>query len=130
MLGSKCLYHLTSPIQFLNSGAGGLKCFMYRILQKQLLRRNDVMSITDIFFQFPLSATAPMVWLPYSSIDQLLQALGENSANSHNIVVSKPLSCLHQSSNGRQILRHDYRFSRRGDKSHLLPIMYCTSLPF
>uniref|UniRef100_A0A8C7EP28 Nucleoporin 160 n=1 Tax=Neovison vison TaxID=452646 RepID=A0A8C7EP28_NEOVI len=29
--------------------------------------------------EFPLSATAPMVWLPYSSIDQLLQALGENS---------------------------------------------------
>uniref|UniRef100_A0A8C4PML3 Nucleoporin 160 n=1 Tax=Equus asinus asinus TaxID=83772 RepID=A0A8C4PML3_EQUAS len=29
--------------------------------------------------EFPLSATAPMVWLPYSSIDQLLHALGENS---------------------------------------------------
>lgn len=41
------------------------------------------------FFQFPLSATAPMVWLPYSSIDQLLQVLGENSANSHNIAVSQ-----------------------------------------
>nr|XP_048284257.1 nuclear pore complex protein Nup160 [Myodes glareolus] len=41
--------------------------------------------------EFPLSATAPMVWLPYSSIDQLLQALGENSANSHNIVLSQKI---------------------------------------
>lgn len=87
---------------------------MYRVLQKQLPRRYGVMLIIDIFFQFPLSATAPMVWLPYSSIDQLLQALGENSANSHNIVVSKPLSCLHQSSTGRHTLGHDYRFSGRG----------------
>lgn len=41
--------------------------------------------------EFPLSATAPMVWLPYSSIDQLLQALGENSANSHNIILSQKI---------------------------------------
>uniref|UniRef100_A0A8C7ENT4 Nucleoporin 160 n=1 Tax=Neovison vison TaxID=452646 RepID=A0A8C7ENT4_NEOVI len=44
--------------------------------------------------EFPLSATAPMVWLPYSSIDQLLQALGENSANSHNILSQKILDKL------------------------------------
>uniref|UniRef100_A0A452I224 Uncharacterized protein n=1 Tax=Gopherus agassizii TaxID=38772 RepID=A0A452I224_9SAUR len=31
----------------------------------------------------PLSAIAPMVWLPYSAIDQLLQALGENTATHH-----------------------------------------------
>uniref|UniRef100_A0A8C5ZNV9 Nucleoporin 160 n=1 Tax=Marmota marmota marmota TaxID=9994 RepID=A0A8C5ZNV9_MARMA len=42
-------------------------------------------------YKFPLSATAPMVWLPYSSIDQLLQALGENSANSHNIALSQKI---------------------------------------
>ncbi|XP_040836190.1 nuclear pore complex protein Nup160 [Ochotona curzoniae] len=41
--------------------------------------------------EFPLSATAPMVWLPYSSIDQLLQALGENSANSHNMALSQKI---------------------------------------
>ncbi|XP_036283000.1 nuclear pore complex protein Nup160 isoform X1 [Pipistrellus kuhlii] len=41
--------------------------------------------------EFPLSATAPMVWLPYSSIDQLLQVLGENSANSHNIALSQKI---------------------------------------
>ncbi|KAG8519590.1 LOW QUALITY PROTEIN: Nuclear pore complex protein Nup160, partial [Galemys pyrenaicus] len=41
--------------------------------------------------EFPLSATAPMVWLPYSSIDQLLHALGENSANSHNIALSQKI---------------------------------------
>nr|XP_014343546.1 PREDICTED: nuclear pore complex protein Nup160 [Latimeria chalumnae] len=32
----------------------------------------------------PLSATAPLVWLPYSAIDQLLQALGENQISSHS----------------------------------------------
>ncbi|XP_066487596.1 nuclear pore complex protein Nup160 [Tiliqua scincoides] len=31
--------------------------------------------------EFPLSATTPIVWLPYSAIDQLLQALGENTNN-------------------------------------------------
>ncbi|XP_054999227.1 nuclear pore complex protein Nup160 [Sorex araneus] len=41
--------------------------------------------------EFPLSATAPMVWLPYSSIDQLLQALGENTANSHNLALSQKI---------------------------------------
>ncbi|KAF4009453.1 hypothetical protein G4228_000119 [Cervus hanglu yarkandensis] len=41
--------------------------------------------------EFPLSATAPMVWLPYSAIDQLLQALGENTANSHNIALSQKI---------------------------------------
>ncbi|XP_045147051.1 nuclear pore complex protein Nup160, partial [Echinops telfairi] len=39
--------------------------------------------------EFPLSATAPMVWLPYSAIDQLLHTLGENSANNHNIALSQ-----------------------------------------
>ncbi|KAG7279003.1 hypothetical protein CRUP_001944 [Coryphaenoides rupestris] len=29
----------------------------------------------------PLSATAPLVWLPYTAIDQLLQALGESQIN-------------------------------------------------
>lgn len=37
--------------------------------------------------QFPLSATAPMVWLPYTAIDQLLQALRESSANPSNVLV-------------------------------------------
>ncbi|XP_074854250.1 nuclear pore complex protein Nup160 isoform X2 [Carettochelys insculpta] len=32
----------------------------------------------------PLSAVAPMVWLPYSAIDWLLQALGENTTNRHS----------------------------------------------
>ncbi|XP_037694406.1 nuclear pore complex protein Nup160 [Choloepus didactylus] len=41
--------------------------------------------------EFPMSATAPLVWLPYSSIDQLLQTLGENSANSHNIALSQKI---------------------------------------
>ncbi|XP_038262757.1 nuclear pore complex protein Nup160 isoform X2 [Dermochelys coriacea] len=35
----------------------------------------------------PLSAIAPMVWLPYSAIDQLLQALGENTTNHHSFVL-------------------------------------------
>lgn len=37
--------------------------------------------------QFPLSATAPMVWLPYTAIDQLLQALRESTANHYNVMV-------------------------------------------
>lgn len=37
--------------------------------------------------QFPLSATAPMVWLPYTAIDQLLQALRESTTNHYNVVV-------------------------------------------
>ncbi|XP_075401825.1 nuclear pore complex protein Nup160 [Tenrec ecaudatus] len=41
--------------------------------------------------EFPLSATAPMVWLPYSAIDQLLHTLGENSANHHNIALSQKI---------------------------------------
>ncbi|XP_048644174.1 nuclear pore complex protein Nup160 [Marmota marmota marmota] len=60
-----------------------------------LFRRSSALSdffqIISFSFQFPLSATAPMVWLPYSSIDQLLQALGENSANSHNIALSQKI---------------------------------------
>lgn len=40
-----------------------------------------------LLLQFPLSATAPMVWLPYTAIDQLLQALQESSTNHHNSVV-------------------------------------------
>ncbi|XP_018598836.1 nuclear pore complex protein Nup160 [Scleropages formosus] len=32
----------------------------------------------------PLSATAPLVWLPYTSVDQLLQALNENQSNANN----------------------------------------------
>uniref|UniRef100_A0A670Z231 Nucleoporin 160 n=1 Tax=Pseudonaja textilis TaxID=8673 RepID=A0A670Z231_PSETE len=39
--------------------------------------------------EFPLSATTPIVWLPYSAIDQLLQVLGENTTNHHNTMVSK-----------------------------------------
>ncbi|KAM4874044.1 LOW QUALITY PROTEIN: nuclear pore complex protein Nup160-like [Thomomys bottae] len=41
--------------------------------------------------EFPLSATAPLVWLTYSSIDQLLHAMGENSANTHNIALSQKI---------------------------------------
>uniref|UniRef100_A0A8C0FXK2 Nucleoporin 160 n=1 Tax=Chelonoidis abingdonii TaxID=106734 RepID=A0A8C0FXK2_CHEAB len=37
----------------------------------------------------PLSAIAPMVWLPYSAIDQLLQALGESTANHHRYLYRK-----------------------------------------
>lgn len=37
--------------------------------------------------QHPLSATAPMVWLPYTAIDQLLQALQESTTNHYNIMV-------------------------------------------
>ncbi|XP_077176981.1 nuclear pore complex protein Nup160 [Paroedura picta] len=37
--------------------------------------------------EVPLSATSPRVWLPYSAIDQLLQALGENTASHHNTVL-------------------------------------------
>ncbi|OPJ74162.1 nuclear pore complex protein Nup160 [Patagioenas fasciata monilis] len=41
--------------------------------------------------EFPLSATAPMVWLPYTAIDQLLQALQESSTNHHNSVLYQKL---------------------------------------
>ncbi|XP_068947747.1 nuclear pore complex protein Nup160 [Petaurus breviceps papuanus] len=41
--------------------------------------------------EFPLSATSPMVWLPYSAIDQLLQSLGENSANTHNLALHQKI---------------------------------------
>ncbi|XP_069479189.1 nuclear pore complex protein Nup160 [Ambystoma mexicanum] len=41
--------------------------------------------------EHPLSGTAPIVWLPYSAIDHLLQALGENSANQQNIAVQQKL---------------------------------------
>uniref|UniRef100_A0A8D0BX25 Nucleoporin 160 n=1 Tax=Salvator merianae TaxID=96440 RepID=A0A8D0BX25_SALMN len=37
--------------------------------------------------EYPLSATTPLVWLPYSAIDQLLQVLGENTTNHHNTVL-------------------------------------------
>nr|XP_034982154.1 nuclear pore complex protein Nup160 isoform X2 [Zootoca vivipara] len=37
--------------------------------------------------EFPLSATTPIVWLPYSAIDQLLQVLKENATNRHNTVL-------------------------------------------
>lgn len=37
--------------------------------------------------QHPLSAMAPMVWLPYTAIDQLLQALQESTTNHYNVVV-------------------------------------------
>ncbi|XP_069082566.1 nuclear pore complex protein Nup160 [Pleurodeles waltl] len=39
----------------------------------------------------PLSGASPMVWLPYSAIDHLLQALGENPSNQHNVAVHKKL---------------------------------------
>ncbi|XP_069037691.1 nuclear pore complex protein Nup160 isoform X2 [Lepisosteus oculatus] len=35
-------------------------------------------------FEKPLSATGPLAWLPYLSIDQLLQTLSENQANAFN----------------------------------------------
>ncbi|XP_052552283.1 nuclear pore complex protein Nup160 [Tympanuchus pallidicinctus] len=41
--------------------------------------------------EFPLSATAPMVWLPYTAIDQLLQALRESSANPNNTLLLQKL---------------------------------------
>ncbi|XP_009996786.1 PREDICTED: LOW QUALITY PROTEIN: nuclear pore complex protein Nup160, partial [Chaetura pelagica] len=41
--------------------------------------------------EFPLSATAPMVWLPYTAIDQLLRALQESSTNHHNVVLYQKL---------------------------------------
>uniref|UniRef100_A0A8C3PTL4 Nucleoporin 160 n=1 Tax=Calidris pygmaea TaxID=425635 RepID=A0A8C3PTL4_9CHAR len=41
--------------------------------------------------EFPLSATAPMVWLPYTAIDQLLQALRESTTNHHNVVLYQKL---------------------------------------
>uniref|UniRef100_A0A8V0ZYF5 Nucleoporin 160 n=1 Tax=Gallus gallus TaxID=9031 RepID=A0A8V0ZYF5_CHICK len=41
--------------------------------------------------EFPLSATAPMVWLPYTAIDQLLQALRESSANPSNVLLYQKL---------------------------------------
>ncbi|OCT76606.1 nuclear pore complex protein Nup160 [Xenopus laevis] len=34
--------------------------------------------------QAPLSATSQLVWFPYSAIDHLQQALGENESNRHN----------------------------------------------
>ncbi|KAL7991905.1 hypothetical protein Chor_016161 [Crotalus horridus] len=37
--------------------------------------------------EVPLSATTPVVWLPYSAIDQLLQVLGENTTNHHNTML-------------------------------------------
>ncbi|XP_072722022.1 nuclear pore complex protein Nup160 [Ciconia boyciana] len=41
--------------------------------------------------EFPLSATAPMVWLPYTAIDQLLQALRESTTNHYNVVLYQKL---------------------------------------
>ncbi|XP_060694690.1 nuclear pore complex protein Nup160 [Hemiscyllium ocellatum] len=38
-----------------------------------------------------LSATAPAVWLPYTAIDQLLQALGENPGNLNNVRLCEKL---------------------------------------
>ncbi|XP_035252589.1 nuclear pore complex protein Nup160 [Anguilla anguilla] len=39
----------------------------------------------------PLSATAPQVWLPYTSIDQLLQALSENQSDANNVTLHSKL---------------------------------------
>eukprot|EP00062_Callorhinchus_milii_P024732 gi/632984957/ref/XP_007909410.1/ PREDICTED: nuclear pore complex protein Nup160 isoform X1 [Callorhinchus milii] len=39
----------------------------------------------------PLSATAPLVWLPYTAIDQLLQALGDNQSNVGNLRLREEL---------------------------------------
>ncbi|KAJ8402930.1 hypothetical protein AAFF_G00362440 [Aldrovandia affinis] len=39
----------------------------------------------------PLSATAPLVWLPYTSVDQLLQALNENQSNANNANLNSKL---------------------------------------
>ncbi|NXU50803.1 NU160 protein, partial [Turnix velox] len=41
--------------------------------------------------KFPLSATAPTVWLPYTAIDQLLQALRESTTNQHSSVLYQKL---------------------------------------
>ncbi|NXF12677.1 NU160 protein, partial [Smithornis capensis] len=37
--------------------------------------------------EVPLSPTSPTMWLPYTAIDQLLQALRESSANENSVVV-------------------------------------------
>ncbi|KAJ8344194.1 hypothetical protein SKAU_G00315230 [Synaphobranchus kaupii] len=39
----------------------------------------------------PLSATAPLVWLPYTSIDQLLQVLNENQSDANNANLNSKL---------------------------------------
>ncbi|XP_069751270.1 nuclear pore complex protein Nup160 isoform X2 [Narcine bancroftii] len=39
----------------------------------------------------PLSATAPPVWLPYTAIDQLLRALGENQSNTKSVRLHEEL---------------------------------------
>ncbi|XP_036390935.1 nuclear pore complex protein Nup160 [Megalops cyprinoides] len=39
----------------------------------------------------PLSATAPLVWIPYTSVDQLLQALNENQSNANNVILNEKL---------------------------------------
>ncbi|KAG9333464.1 hypothetical protein JZ751_011533 [Albula glossodonta] len=39
----------------------------------------------------PLSATAPLVWLPYTSVDQLMQALNENQSNANNASLNSKL---------------------------------------
>ncbi|NXC50021.1 NU160 protein, partial [Penelope pileata] len=41
--------------------------------------------------EFPLSATAPMVWLPYTAIDQLLEALREGSATQSSLQLYQKL---------------------------------------
>uniref|UniRef100_A0A8B9I8A2 Nucleoporin 160 n=1 Tax=Anser brachyrhynchus TaxID=132585 RepID=A0A8B9I8A2_9AVES len=41
--------------------------------------------------EHPLSAMAPMVWLPYTAIDQLLQALQESTTNHYNVVLYQKL---------------------------------------
>lgn len=42
-------------------------------------------------FQVPLSPASPTMWLPYTAIDQLLQALRESSASENSVVVGTRL---------------------------------------
>ncbi|XP_073408428.1 nuclear pore complex protein Nup160-like isoform X2 [Dendrobates tinctorius] len=59
--------------------------------------------------QWPLSALSPLVWMPYSSIDHLLQALEENKSRLHQE--------LREKLNGKL----NYYFQNLGDStSHLL----------
>ncbi|XP_073436632.1 nuclear pore complex protein Nup160-like isoform X3 [Dendrobates tinctorius] len=59
--------------------------------------------------RWPLSALSPLVWMPYSSIDHLLQALEENKSRLHQE--------LREKLNGKL----NYYFQNLGDStSHLL----------
>lgn len=42
--------------------------------------------------EVPLSPTSPTMWLPYTAIDQLLQALRESSASENSVVLYEKLN--------------------------------------